>query len=57
VYSIERREWLEIPKSIAFDKMDEAAFSDLYERVKDVILSTFLHNVDEEEFLHKLSGF
>lgn len=57
VYSIERREWLEIPKSIAFDKMDEAAFSDLYERVKDVIFSTFLHNVDEEEFLHKLSGF
>jgi hypothetical protein len=37
--------------------MDEAAFSDLYERVKDVIFSTFLHNVDEEEFLHKLSGF
>lgn len=57
VYSIERKEWLEIPKSIAFDKMDDASFIDLYERVKDVLFSTFLTNVDEEEFLHKLSLF
>lgn len=57
VFNIELKSWVDIPKSIAFDKMDEAAFSDLYERVKDVIFSTFLHNVDEEEFLNKLSGF
>ena len=41
VYSIERKEWLHVPKSIAFEKMDEAQFSDLYENVKRVLFSIF----------------
>ena len=31
------REYVEVPKSISFASMDEAEFSDCYERVKDVI--------------------
>lgn len=57
VYNIELKAWVDIPKSIAFDKMDEAAFRDLYERVKDVLFAMFLMNIDEEEFLHHLSNF
>lgn len=57
VYSFERREWVDVPKSIAFDKMDEAAFRDLYERVKDVLFSIFLKNISEEEFMDALSNF
>ena len=37
VYSIKRNEWIEDSKSIAFDKMSQDEFEELYERVKDVI--------------------
>ena len=57
VFNIELKSWVDIPKSIAFDKMDEAEFQDLYERVKDVLFTIFLKNIDEEEFLHHLSNF
>lgn len=57
VYSIEHKEWRDIPKSIAFDKMDEAEFRDLYERVKDVLFATALRGVSEEEFLNALTNF
>lgn len=57
VYSIARREWVEMPKSIAFDKMDEAEFQDLYERVKDVLFAVFLRNVSAEEFTNNLQNF
>ena len=56
-YSIERREWLEIPKSISFEKMDEAEFSTLYERVKDVLFEIFLKSVNREEFENQLMYF
>ena len=57
VYSIEHKEWRDIPKSIAFDKMDEVEFRDLYERVKDVLFATALRGVSEEEFLNALTNF
>lgn len=57
VYSIERKEWIEIPKSISFNKMDEHEFQDLYERVKDVIFRIFLKNVSAEEFMNNLINF
>jgi hypothetical protein len=57
VYSIEHKEWRDIPKSIAFDKMDEAEFRDLYERVKDVLFATAMRGVSEEEFLDALANF
>lgn len=57
VYSIEHKEWRDVPKSIAFDKMDEAEFRDLYERVKDVLFATALRGISEEEFLDALANF
>ena len=36
-YNPRLKEFVETPKSIAFDKMDEITFSDLYDRSKDVI--------------------
>lgn len=57
VYSIEHKEWRDVPKSIAFDKMDEAEFRGLYERVKDVLFATALRGVSEEEFINALTNF
>lgn len=57
VYSIERKEWNEVPKSIAFDKMDEDEFTELYERVKDVLFKYFLKNISVEEFEKNLINF
>lgn len=42
---------------IAFDKMDEAEFSELYERVKDVLFEVFLKNISIEEFEANLINF
>lgn len=57
VYSISLRSWIDIPRSIAFDKMDETAFQDLYDRVKDVLFNIFLRNISEEEFMRNLRNF
>lgn len=57
VYSTKRNEWLEVPKSIAFDKLDEAGFHDLYERVKNVIYQVFIPNVNKENFEYELRIF
>lgn len=57
VYSIKRNEWLDIPKSIAFDKMDNIEFSTLYDNVKTVLFTVFLKNVSEEVFMNELINF
>ena len=57
VYNRTRNEWIDMPKSVAFDKMTEAEFSQLYERVKDVLYSLFLTSVNREEFENELRWF
>ena len=49
--------YLRLPKSIAFDKMGEDEFSELYERVKDVIWDLIGDRVTKEEFERVLSNF
>ena len=57
-YSPTRREWIEIPKSIAFDKMDEAEFHDLYEATKNVIWNILSHcGIKEETFINALISY
>ena len=51
------REFVEIPKSISFSKMDNAEFSILYERVKDVIFSIIGNRVSKQEFERLLLDF
>lgn len=57
MYSINRKEWVEIPKSIAFDKMDNDEFTLLYDRVKDILYAYFLKDVSTEEFEKHLIQF
>lgn len=57
IYSIDRKEWIEVPKSIAFDKMDEDEFTKLYERVKDVLFRYFLKHISIDEFEKNLINF
>lgn len=56
-YSPQRKEWVEIPKSIAFDKMDEAEFSDLYNRVRFVIDTILAPVITKEQFENILLHF
>ena len=56
-YDIRRQAWLEKPRSIAFDKMTEADFSDFYERAKDVIFNYFIPDVKRDEFEQQLRFF
>ena len=55
-----RGEFVEVPKSIAFDSMDQPEFEDLYKAVWDVIVSVLRECYGEEEFqavLAKLMRF
>ena len=56
-YSLARQEWFERPKSIAFDKLSEADFHSLYEKVKDVIYLTFIPETNKKEFEENLRFF
>lgn len=56
-YSINRKEWVEESKSISFESMDNAEFETLYNAVKDVLFTTFLRNISEEEFMKNLVNF
>ena len=51
------QEFVEIPKSISFGSMDNAEFSDLYQRVKDVVFSIIGNRVTQEEFERILIDF
>lgn len=57
VYLINKKEWSQAPKSIAFDKMDEVEFRELYDQVKRVLFQIFLRHIDEEEFMKNLINF
>ena len=51
------QEFVEIPKSISFGSMDNTAFSELYERVKDAVFSIIGNRVSEQEFERLLIDF
>lgn len=51
------QEYVEIPKSISFGKMDNTEFSDLYKRVKDVIFSIIGNRVSQDQFERLLLDF
>lgn len=57
VYNRTRNEWLDIPKSIAFDKMTEAEFHSLYERVRDVLYRLFIPEANKKDFEEELKYF
>ena len=57
LYHPRLQEFVEIPKSISFAKMDDAEFSDLYSRVKDVIFAIIGGRVSEDEFDRLLIDF
>lgn len=57
IYHPRMQAFVEIPKSISFGSMDNAAFSDLYQRVKDVIFSIIGGRVSETEFERLLLDF
>lgn len=56
-YSPKRNEWVEVPKSINFETMEEDEFKDLYQRVKDVVFGIIGQYVTPEEFDKNLSRF
>jgi len=57
IFSIKRKEWIETPKSIAFDKMNALEFQTLYEAVKTVLYAIFLKHITQEEFEKNLINF
>ena len=57
LYSIKRKEWIEEPTSISFDKMDNVEFEELYTKVRDVIFTLLEKTVSQEEFEQNLINF
>lgn len=56
-YSVVRNELVVEAKSIAFDKMDNAEFHDVYDAVKNAIFRTVLYGISEDEFNRNLINF
>lgn len=56
-YNLLTKSYVHVPKSISFGSMDNAEFSDLYQRVKDVIFSIIGERVTQEEFERILIDF
>lgn len=56
-YDATRRAWVQKPKSIAFDKMDEAEFDKLYEDVVNIVFKLFLPHVDRDAFYEAMKDF
>ena len=51
------QQFVEQPKSWSFDKMDEAEFSELYERMKDTVYAVLGDRVSEDVFEGVLANF
>ena len=49
--------FVEMPRSWSFDKMDEAEFSDLYDRMKDVVFAVLGNRITEDVFDKVLANF
>lgn len=49
-FSPKRMEWVEGPKSIAFDKMDQAEFEALYNRVRTLLDTLMSRYMTKEQF-------
>lgn len=56
-YSPKLREWVEVPRSISFDKMEEYEFNELYNKAKEVIFKIIGKFVSEENFEKELINF
>lgn len=56
-WSYTRQEWLECPKSIAFDKLSEAEFHTLYERVKDSLYNLLSQTINIDTIDNNLKNY
>ena len=57
VFHLQLREWVEVPKSIAFDKMSGEDFETLYKSVRDILLKVFLKHITLEQFEETLMNY
>lgn len=57
VFDLFEERFLRSPKSIAFDKMEEHEFEELYERVKDILFTQVLKDISIDEFMANLNEF
>ncbi len=57
VFHLRLKEWVEVPKSIAFDKMSGDEFEELYRDVRDVLLTVFLRHITIEQFEETLINY
>lgn len=57
VYNLDMKSWMEIPRSIAFDKMNGDEFEELYRDVREVLLTVFLKHITIEQFEETLINY
>lgn len=57
VFHLRLRDWVEVPRSIAFDKMSGDEFEELYKGVRDVLFKVFLKHITIEQFEETLINY
>jgi hypothetical protein len=56
-YNPRLRQFVEVPKSLAFGSMDEAEFEKVYDAVKNVIWNLLEGRITEQQFEQTMSNF
>jgi hypothetical protein len=57
VYNLELQSWVDIPRSVAYDELEQSEFEDLYERVKQIVFTQFLPEDVEDDFYEATKDF
>lgn len=57
IYNLDMKSWVEVPRSIAFDKMKGDEFERLYNDVREVLLTVFLKHITIEQFEETMMNY
>lgn len=57
IWLAEKKQYVDIPRSLAFDKMDEKDFEECYSKCLDFILQRLVNHVSEEDFKKNIEEF
>ena len=56
-FNLNKKEWVEISKSIAYEKLDQLEFKELYKSVREVAFTLFLHKLSDLDFHNNFESF
>lgn len=57
IWLAEKKQYVDIPRSLAFDSMEEKDFEECYSKCLDFILKRLVNHISEDEFKRNIEDF